>query len=587
MSVNDSKYNVINSFNDNLTYVTAYIDIYDKGVPLQRTNEWRLQHFRNILTTGIQICIIISPNFEPIILDLKKEFPNIHILKIMTIQDTWVYKECLTHSYTISEQRSITKDTESYIHLQNSKTEFLQMAIEKNPFRSTHFAWIDFSIAYMFRKLQQSQKQLRVLGQIPLTNKFFAIPGCWGKWDPERHEHHMNHIHWRFCGCFFIADKESMLEFCNLYRELFPRFLKETKKLTWEVNVWAWIEYVSHWKPTWYDADHNDRCIQVPNDLLLNSLPVKNKIQYAYPTIEHFQPTSASYINFQGQHIINTRYVSYYLTSDGYYLYPDGSQIIKNKNLCSLLTSDNLIPISYIEMNDNLKEINAGSSSIGLEDMRLYELNGKLRFISSTIGYSPVSKSRIMIGDYDFCRQTYSDCKIIVPPNPDTWCEKNWTPVVQSEPMIFSNCSVVPYTEIFIYKWAPMEIGKLVEHENGETHLEIIETYDIQEPWFHKLRGSTVFSKIDGKLLGLTHFSEEGSPRMYYHVLIELDPVNLKPLRYSMPFYFFNKGIEFCIGFAVKDEDYVFWISQNDRDPLTVIVEKNSIQLVNVINFEK
>jgi hypothetical protein len=339
------------------------------------------------------------------------------------------------------------------------------------------------------------------------------------------------------------------------------------------------MEYVSDWKPTWYDADHNDRCIQVPNDFLVNSLPIKQTIQYNYPKIEHFQPTSASYIKFQDQHIINTRYVSYYLTHEGYYIYPDGSQIIKNKNLCSILTNDTLNPFSNMEMNENLEQMYIGSSSIGLEDMRLYEVNGKLRFICTTMGYSPVTKSRMMIGNYDLGRQTYSDCKIVFPPNPDSWCEKNWTPIISSEPMIFSDCSIPPFTEIFIYKWSPMEIGKLVRWENGETHLSIIESYDIQEPWFHKLRGSTIFSKVDGKLLGLTHFSEDGSPRRYYHILIELDPVNLKPLRYSMPFYFLNKGVEFCIGFTVINDEYVFWISQNDRDPLMLTVEKKNIQL--------
>lgn len=575
----------------NLTYITAYINIYDNIVPLQRTNEWRLQHFRNIACSKIQICIIVSQDCEPAISDLANEFPNIHILKTMMIQDTWVHKQCdiFEGEYTLPENRSLTKDTESYIQLQNSKTEFLQIAIEENPFGSTHFAWIDFSIAHMFKNLTLSQKQLQILGESKLANKFFAIPGCWGKWDPERHNHHMENIHWRFCGCFFIADKESMLEFCGLYRELFPRFLRETRKLLWEVNIWPWIEYVSEWKPTWYDADHNDRCIQVPTDFLISRLPIKKMIKYDYPKIEYFQPTSTSYLKFQDQHIINTRYVSYYLTPDGYYIYPDGSQIIKNKNLSSILDDKTMEPYPHLfmEMTENLEQIYIGSSSIGLEDMRLYELNGRLRFISSTMGYSPVGKSRIMIGDYDLSRHTYSDHKIIIPPNPDSWCEKNWTPVIQDEHMRFSDSSVPPFTEIFIYKWSPMEIGKLVNDENGNTHLSIIESYDVQEPWFHKLRGSSIFSKVDGKLLGLTHFSEEGSPRRYYHMLIELDPINLKPLRYSMPFYFFNQGVEFCIGFTVKDDDYLFWISQNDRDPLTVMVEKNNIQLVNVVDWTR
>jgi hypothetical protein len=552
-----------------LTYVTAYINIYNDAVPLQRTNEWRLQHFRNIASTGIQICIIVSPDCEPAISDLKKEFPNIHILKTMTIQDTWVYKQCQGLEYTLPEQRSLTKDTKSYIQLQNSKTEFLQLAINENPFGSTHFAWIDFSIAHMFRNLKLSQRQLQILGSSQLSNKFFAIPGCWGKWDPLRHDHHMENIHWRFCGCFFIADKDSMLEFCSSFRELFPRFLKETQKLIWEVNIWPWIEYVSDWKPTWYEADHNDRCIQVPNDFLTSALTIKNTIKYDYPKIEHFYPTSAAYLKFNGKHLLNTRCVSYYLTPEGYYIFPDQSGIIKNKNLFVELTDEFSLKEDFVELKeDNLIELKADTSSVGLEDMRLYELNGRVKFIATTLNYSPKGTPQIMVGNYDIETAGYSDCHIIIPPNPDSWCEKNWTPIVSEE-------------EMFIYKWSPMEIGKLVKSENGETRLEIIESYDIQEPWFQKLRGSTIFSKVDGKLLGVTHFSEEGSPRRYYHMLMELDPLTLKPLRYSMPFYFLNKGVEFCIGFSVINDDYVFWISQNDRDPLTLIVGKNDIQLVN------
>ena len=575
-----------------LTYVTAYLNIYNDQVPLQRTNEWRLKHFRNIASTGINICIIVSPDCEPAISNIVNEFPNIHILKTMTIEDTWVFEQChlFECEYTLPENRSITKDTEAYIQLQNSKTEFLQIAIESNPFESTHFAWIDFSIAHMFRNLYRSQRQLQVLGTCDLADKFFAIPGCWGKWDPLRHDHHMENIHWRFCGCFFIADKNSMLEFCKKYRELFPVFLRETRKLIWEVNIWPWIEHISDWTPTWYIADHNDSCIEIPNAFYLSPVVIKDTAKYNYPDILHFFPTSASYLFFQDQHILNTRYVNYFLTPDGYYIYPDQSGIIKNKNLYSILRKDPsgiLQADSYVEMSEeslleNYK-VNEPSSSIGLEDMRLYELNGRIRFSATTMGYSPTGRARIMIGYYDPSQRSYSDCQVIVPPNPDSWCEKNWTPITSYDPMIFSNFSIPPCTELFIYKWSPLEIGKLVKDESGNTHLTVIESYDIQEPWFHRLRGSTVFSKIDGKLLGVTHFSEEGSPRQYYHMLVELDPVNLKPLRYSMPFYFLNKGVEFCIGFTVIENDYVFWISQKDRDPLTIIVEKKNIPLINSV----
>jgi hypothetical protein len=569
-----------------LTYVTAYLNIYKEKIPLQRTNAWRMQNFRNIAATGIKICIIISPDLEQEIRCLIHEFPNIFILKTMNIEDTWVFKECekFKGDYILPSMRNEMKDTEDYLLLQNSKMEFIQLAIDANPFNSSHFAWIDFSIAHMFQNLKGSQRQLQMLGECKLTEKFFAIPGCWGKWDPSRHEHHMENIHWRFCGCFFIADRDSMLEFCSIYRDCFPRFLRENRRLIWEVNIWPWMEYISDWKPHWYDADHNDRCILIPNDFLVNPLSMKRTISLNYPEHKNYFPTSAAYIFFQGQHVLNTRYVSYYLTNEGYYIYPDGSGIINNKNICSILEkdTDHWEIITSTEMNDpdELKQSET-SSSRGLEDMRLYILNDRLRFICTTMGYSPSGKSRMMIGNYDISNNMYSDCQLIQSPNPDSWCEKNWVPVVQDRPMIFDDFSVPSNTELFIYKWHPMEIGKIVKEDDGVYALKIITSYNISEPWFHKIRGSTIFLNNDNKLLGVVHFSEEGSPRHYYHMIMELDPLNLKPIRYSNPFYFINMGVEFCIGFAIDENNYTFWISQNDRDPLTVIVEKTNIQLIN------
>jgi hypothetical protein len=115
-----------------------------------------------------------------------------------------------------------------------------------------------------------------------------------------------------------------------------------------------------------------------------------------------------------------------------------------------------------------------------------------------------------------------------------------------------------------------MEIGKIVNRPDGTKQLQIIKSHDIQEPWFHKVRGSTTFTKTDEGLLGVVHFSDEGSPRHYYHVVILLDPVTLKPIRYSKPFYFQKIGVEFCIGFTVIEGEYVFWLSRMDRDPLMI-----------------
>lgn len=560
-----------------VTFVTAYLNIYKDAVPLERNDEWRLRHFRAIAESGIQLCVILSPDCEDAIKELAKTYPNIYILKTIDIQDTWVANLCRQYKsvgggeYTLPGARSIQKDTEEYIILQNSKMEFMRDSIEKNPFGSTHFAWIDFSIAYMFRDIKKSQAQLRIISEYATEKPGFLIPGCWGKWETGRHDHHMEHIHWRFCGCFFMGDKESVLRFCDTFCHHLPIFLEEKKKLLWEVNVWAWLEHVSDWRPIWYDADHNDRCIQVPNEFITKPLTIESSGLYPYPRVEHFHPSSAAYVQFEGKHLLNTRYVNYLIGDGGGYHYSDGSGLIQNKNFVSLL-DENLTPLDYREMDAmsvDLTRTIFNPCSIGLEDIRLYLFQDRLRFIATNIDFSPNGRGRMIVGDY--CQETasYSNAVLIEPPNPDSWYEKNWIPV--NHPTDTGN-------EYFIYKWHPFEIGKMVKDDRG-SRLEIVSSVEIHFPWFPKIRGSTCFQEVDDGYLGLVHFSEEGPPRKYSHMMILLDKTTLLPIRASRPFCFFSHSVEFCIGFykpflegtaKKKDDSYWFWISRMDRDPLLI-----------------
>jgi hypothetical protein len=52
-----------------------------------------------------------------------------------------------------------------------------------------------------------------------------------------------------------------------------------------------------------------------------------------------------------------------------------------------------------------------------------------------------------------------------------------------------------------------------------------------------------------------------------------LDKTTLEPVRISELFYFEQRGIEFCIGFAVMVDEYHFWISRMDRDPALLRVK--------------
>jgi hypothetical protein len=134
--------------------------------------------------------------------------------------------------------------------------------------------------------------------------------------------------------------------------------------------------------------------------------------------------------------------------------------------------------------------------------------------------------------------------------------------------------------ELFIYKWSPFQLGKI----NIETNqLEITQSYEIKSPDFHRIRGSTIFIDNGENLLGVVHFCEETWPRQYYHLLVTLDKETFKPISYSDPFCFQHYGVEFCIGFTIQYNKYIFWISKKDNDAIMVSVDKDKIPICNSI----
>jgi hypothetical protein len=283
--------------------------------------------------------------------------------------------------------------------------------------------------------------------------------------------------------------------------------------------------------------------------------------------------------------------------------------VIENRNFVSRLDPDSLEPQDYREMDEKTLFLSDGSVlekpvrqkrpfSVGLEDIRLFsgikddpDAKRPIRFIATNVEYSAHNKNRMILGTYDLETATYRDCQMIVPPDPNSWCEKNWIPV------LFSDNDSDAKEERFIYKWSPMEIGRVDPVTN---QLQIVLRYEVQ-PWiFSRLRGSTPF--VDAPLdilplelqtkeclVGLAHFSEEHSPRHYYHLLILLDKRTLKPVRYSRVFYFERLTIEFCIGMCVRPIEntgkskYVFWISRFDRDPMCLEVKAECLRFDNLV----
>lgn len=574
----------------NITFVTAFMNIYD--TPFQNKDiEWRFQHFKKIAKTGIQLAVFCSPDCSEYMDKLINEFSNVKLIQYINLRDTWTYKLCdeieikLGEPLALPNTRNTEKDTREYIILMNTKTEFLKMAIEKNHWSSSHFAWIDFNIFHIFQGIEQQQyvyEYLKSMSQRTMSPYFLTLPGCWGK-NHVHEEFLMNDICWRFCGGFFIGSADRVLEFHKCYQDYFSDFLLSKKKLIWEVNFWAYLELHHGLSVIWYQGDHNQRILEISvknMSMRLSDLPSCQHIQYEYPDYGNYIPTSTSYLNYKGQDIINTRFVNYWLHPNGSYWIKDPDRYIRTRNFYSTLDGDTLLPCEFKEMNETsvsgLKCF--GGHIYGLEDIRLYEKDNDIYFIATNINYSGLGKNRMVRGRYDIGGEQglITSAEILIPPDANSWCEKNWIPLANY--FCDSDCELnSSNNEYFIYKWNPLEIGVL-SSENKQ--LRIIKTWKHNAPLFSNVRGSTPFVECDEGLLCVVHFSYEGEPRNYFHMLVLLEKKTMMPLKYSEFFFFNNMSVEFCIGFTIRNEKYHFWISNFDREPELMIIDIPEIPLL-------
>jgi len=570
-----------------ITFITACV--HDPEA--DNNVEDKIREFRKLGETGILLCVYIDDKYKTLFLESTYDLPNVLVMwdldvSIDVLEPIQLYRKYQDSDTPIilPDRRNMGKDTANYLGIQLSNVYFAKRVVDLNPWNTTHFAWVDFDLARVFRNLGKSQEKLRILSRRTLSPRFLSIPGC-ERWDKLTEEtavlRLLNDVYWRFCGGFFIGDAVSISEMHALYEKHLETFLTTHKKLVWEVNFWAWLEATTEWLPQWIKADHNDSIIHLSADFCSFSLTnhILQRLHYDYPPIESNEASNSAYYYYLGKHHLNTRYVNYWYNDAGYYVILHPNRHIITRNMHAIL-DDHLSPISFQEMVGPSKEefFSKEDSIYGIEDIRLYELNGVLKFIATSRNHSPRSGNSMILGKYAFEEGKLIDCMVLEPPT-ETWCEKNWIPIVKHEQVDDSTFRDVEY---FIYKWNPMQIGRL-----NDGKLVIEQEYPITSPYFDHVRGSSVFVDAGGgRLIGLVHFSEDFCPRHYFHILVTLDKTTFRPLQYSDHFCFNSIGIEFCIGFTIQNDRYCFWITNKDREPEMIQVSKTAIPLVHTFQFD-
>ena len=233
-----------------VTFVSAFIDI---GSAVKSVDH-RMRLFKHLADSGISIHLFLSPSFSDQFNAVVGLHANVQV-EFVELEDLKTFQEISGLTYSVPPSNNPQKDTAAYHIVQNAKIEFVDRVRRLG--NTTHYAWIDFNICQMFSDVPECMDYLQT--KMRLLNGL-RVPGCWPKAD--RTGDFVSQIHWRFCGSFFIGDAASIQEMYAVYRREFKRIVRTHGVLTWEVNIWHYLEAHGLWNPIWYSADHNDSIIR-------------------------------------------------------------------------------------------------------------------------------------------------------------------------------------------------------------------------------------------------------------------------------------------------------------------------------------
>jgi hypothetical protein len=144
------------------------------------------------------------------------------------------------------------KNTLEYHCVQHQKVEWLALAATMDQEADT-FVWVDFGIMHL--PDMTSDYFTTFLDKIVKND--FAVPGCWTKDDKRIELVGDEHPNWRFCGGLWIVPRDDILNLVKAFKAVDRTYIRLKKKVTFEVNVLAYVEQANIPNLRWYAADHN------------------------------------------------------------------------------------------------------------------------------------------------------------------------------------------------------------------------------------------------------------------------------------------------------------------------------------------
>mgnify|MGYP006919332625 CR=1 FL=1 len=206
---------------------------------------------------------------------------------------------------------------------------------------------------------------------------------------------------------------------------------------------------------------------------------------------------------------------------------------------------------------------------VGLEDARIFRWNSKLYYSGVRRDTTPNGQGRMELSEIKVVGPIVvesSRVRIDTPNDPDSYCEKNWMPIIDK-----------PYQYV---KWTnPTEIIKM-DPKTGKS-----ETIHFNENIVSisgDIRGGSQLIPYNDGYIAVIHEvdlfnSREGrKDAIYYHRFIIWDK-DWNIINYSQLFHFMNAQVEFCIGMAEYGDSYLFTFGFQDNAAFVLRAKKTTI----------
>ena len=67
------------------------------------------------------------------------------------------------------------------------------------------------------------------------------------------------------------------------------------------------------------------------------------------------------------------------------------------------------------------------------------------------------------------------------------------------------------------------------------------------------------------------------APREYFAVLVELEPPAWVPRAFSLPFFFFEPGVEYVLSAQSHKDEVHFFVSRMDRESFVIVAKASDV----------